>query len=782
MNLPGPVATQLAALLRRDPEADRIALVWSEPLSLGIHRLELHGCPLRVVYCGSQLAIREQLIRHRSDDGERLVMLSPFDQSQLARDILARLWHNRPERISPWRSLQELLGVQDIDPRLARHRWLAEALLRHYDGYADRVRFGQVLDRDNAWRALTLAAFGFDQSPADPQSVLLWSLGVSGVERLRQTEPEIRAHLDIWLEPGCADLAPVLATLLRADGGRDLLALGLVADVLYGHRADSALHFQAQGRFAERFLGSCPTVETGTLARFGQEALAVAEQRLTENDSTARRTVTIRAQLARADELLESLGAASLVEVSEVLPGAYEQRLTRLAEQLQRHLRNHRVGTLEPLLDRLRRHRLAAVFGERTERMRMAVRLARWLRGGRSPAGGDARQTVLRYVAEGGHVDWARSRIWQGDENPAVDETYRSLSQAVKQRREEANERFGRQLHAVAEGANEQPDALYIESLLDRVVAPLAGRHPVLLLVLDGMSLAVYRELAVDLAERGWQALRQDGIGAERCLLAVLPTVTELSRTALLTGRLAGGSQHDEKTGFAAHAGLKQVSSPRYPPLLLHKGQLQAPGGGGLANEVRAQLATGDRRVIGLVINSVDDHLSSGSQVVKHWRIDAIALLHQVLDAAREGNRIVVLCSDHGHVINHDMQYRAVPESTGRFHTGDTPASEGEIALQGHRVLTANNRVVLPWSERIRYASRKFGYHGGGSLQEVVVPLGVFAGPGESLPEGWTTAPAIPPDWWRAPDMEHEGHASTNAAKQGNGAQLALFQDAADDV
>lgn len=51
---------------------------------------------------------------------------------------------------------------------------------------------------------------------------------------------------------------------------------------------------------------------------------------------------------------------------------------------------------------------------------------------------------------------------------------------------------------------------------------------------------------------------------------------------------------------------------------------------------------------------------------------------------------------------------------------------------------------------------------------------------GESLPEGWTKAPATPPDWWRTPDPEPDGGSSTNATRQGNCAQLALFQDTAD--
>jgi hypothetical protein len=63
----------------------------------------------------------------------------------------------------------------------------------------------------------------------------------------------------------------------------------------------------------------------------------------------------------------------------------------------------------------------------------------------------------------------------------------------------------------------------------------------VLLLVLDGASLAVFHEIAADLARFGWIELgpSADGeVGERRFGLAVLPTVTEVSRTSLLTGKV----------------------------------------------------------------------------------------------------------------------------------------------------------------------------------------------------------------------------------------------------
>jgi hypothetical protein len=54
----------------------------------------------------------------------------------------------------------------------------------------------------------------------------------------------------------------------------------------------------------------------------------------------------------------------------------------------------------------------------------------------------------------------------------------------------------------------------------------------------------------------------------------------------------------------------------------------------------------------------------------------------------------------------------------------------------------------LPWSEKVRYTKGKsLGYHGGGSLQEVVIPLGVFINSDDEL-EGWSEVPRAMPSWW----------------------------------
>ena len=69
--------------------------------------------------------------------------------------------------------------------------------------------------------------------------------------------------------------------------------------------------------------------------------------------------------------------------------------------------------------------------------------------------------------------------------------------------------------------------------------------------------------------------------------------------------------------------------------------------------------------------------------------------------------------------------------------------------LSGGRVMPPNGQlqIVVPWSETLRYGSRKNGYHGGITLQEMLVPITLLT-TGNALPEGLRYAPSTLPAWW----------------------------------
>ena len=130
-------------------------------------------------------------------------------------------------------------------------------------------------------------------------------------------------------------------------------------------------------------------------------------------------------------------------------------------------------------------------------------------------------------------------------------------------------------------------------------------------------------------------------------------------------------------------------------------------------------------------------------------RIDEIGPLRACLTAALKSGRTVIVTADHGHVVDYDVQYRRSPKSGERSRpaTGEAPG-DGEILLEGPRVLLPTNRAIVPWTERVRYATgRSAGYHGGVSLQEMVVPISILIPAGTKV-KGLDRATDVMPDWW----------------------------------
>lgn len=277
------------------------------------------------------------------------------------------------------------------------------------------------------------------------------------------------------------------------------------------------------------------------------------------------------------------------------------------------------------------------------------------------------------------------------------------------------------------------------------MVAPLAARRPVLLLVVDGMSLPVAQALLASIAARGWTAVASPDGRETTPVVAALPSVTEVCRTSLFCGRLRLGAAADERQGFAAHPDLVAHSKPRWPPRLFHKGDLGA--GAMLAPDVADAIARPDQRVVGAVVNAVDDHLLKDDMVRPAWTTQYVPIVAALCDAARAAGRVLVVTADHGHVLDLKRTERVVSGDADRYRPAVGPVAEGEVAVTGPRVLASAPAVVVAASESVRYASRKNGYHGGISPQELVVPLRVLVPDGHAL-DGWAEHADARPPWW----------------------------------
>ena len=446
--------------------------------------------------------------------------------------------------------------------------------------------------------------------------------------------------------------------------------------------------------------------------------------------------------------LLHQVHAVSHAASSPVLPSGFEARLADFAVELGAAAGepsgSRRLSALESASYSVLGHDLAKVTRGRAERVSMAVRLVRWLASPEKQPTSFA-DAAAGYCRNGAFVDWARLALAGGDELAPLSAAYSDLLTVVRSRRERENETFATLLRSWNVTPTAGASVVPIERIRDDVVLGIAEKAPVLLLVMDGLSLAVFRELEPDLLSAGWSEMLPNETSQSCCGVAMLPTVTEISRASLLCGKPARGGASVERAGFADHPRLKTVGKAGQPPILFHKGDLSE--GGSLSPTVRETVGTVGRRVVGIVYNAIDDHLDGSDQLRLRWTLDDLRLLRPILHEARNAGRIVIVTADHGHVLDAGTETAAGGDGD-RWRSADGRPVPGELEFAKGRVRTPQDQpiVVLPWSERLRYATRKNGYHGGASPQEVLVPLAVLSAVGQL--SGWTPAPPLQPEWW----------------------------------
>ena len=718
--------------------------------------LRIGGEELPVVRSNSVLALRERLVDLPAD-GPPLVVLTDVPATELGDDLRARLAHRRLFSIEAWQLVKERFKAQYIDPRLVeRHDWAARALLdaEPEPGYPP-VPSG-FLDAETAWRRLFEALTGIPHGERDPEALLAWTLDDDAVQRLAALPEAVRTGLAFAAEESAGRAA---RAILECAGrlGRRTVSVGLVARVLFdtdGKGNERA----AKARGKLEALLDLRDLDPGLARGWTVAAERLVRRRLSrpaEPGEPGSQGV-VELVLADADDLLQTLGAADLAGRSAILRASIEQRLADLARELLTFIEGEArelPDTLRSAADRVLDHALSADAAQRTAGVEMALRLSGWLATRRRGDGGSRRLFGLvarGYGREGGFVDLARARLWDGDPSPIVAEAYAALAERADEARQQENREFGRLLADWPGSGPHEQSLLGVEAVLDRCIAPLARAQPVLVLVVDAMSMAVFRELEHDLVWRGWVELVAEDTRERPVVVAALPTVTEVSRTSLLCGAVTSGNASKEKDGFSRHEGLRSACAPGAPPVLFHKGDLRETGAAGVSPRVAAAIADPNHRVVGVVINAVDDHLAKGDQVRFPWTARHIRPLEELLEACRSCGRSVVLVSDHGHVLERGTALRAIVEGAERWRPANGTPADDEVLLQGPRVVAEGGRLLAPWSERVRFGMKKNGYHGGASPQEVVLPLCVFG-----LPEttaqlaGWREAAPEMPAWWR---------------------------------
>jgi hypothetical protein len=741
MTAPSPqqVRALVSRLCQKRQERPVVVGIQSPAGWAGPAELDVEGEKYVVAEADSPLAIRERLIAAEAA-GEKLVLLTPLETQNLGDDLLGRICKTKLIPLSARESLKDIFQAQGVDPFILANRWFAETLLECVPAERVPPAPSGFLDLETAWGLVLRRKLGIPQSHPDTQDLLAWSADDGHRLAWQKCRPELKAAAREWLSKTAGPSGLSIIDCVEADHGKEAAALGLAFHVVMAPEAASQAPLRDAAVRLERFTGNRP------ISPASAEAWKRASTEYLESLGRQGQNTIARDCLQRSDELLRQVQADSFAHLSNYSPVGFEQRLQRCAETLTSTLENCRPASLRELarlVDLVDDHHLAAVSSARVDRLRMGLRLTRWLALRKTYPSGAFAELAKDYADEISYVDWARYSLYPGESLASLGQAYARVLERVTERREDVNRRFAQAL--VQWSPTPSCEIVPVENILRDVVAPAATLHPVLFIVLDGMSFAVFRELTKDLAAQGWLAAGFEDRSTFGVAAAALPTVTEHSRRALLCGRI--DSDLAEVPGFAANADLAEASSRSHPPRLFLKSDLMDSSEGGLSKELRDEIGSPRRKVVAAVVNAVDDLLSKGDQISLPWKLDHLHVLGRLLDAAQAAGRLVILTSDHGHILDYQSELGAGGEADRYRCTGGAPRN-GELEVTGPRVGSfAEGRFIAPWSERIRYTSRKAGYHGGLSPQEVLVPVAMFTRE-EFHMKGLVPAQMSQPSWW----------------------------------
>lgn len=804
------IGKRCVVLLRSVPEWDGP----TEPVWDG-------GRTARIATAPSPLAVHELVLDHLADEAEGsegsaeeageapkgpavLVVLTDREETELDKGILARAYKKRVVTVDSWDVVREAFGAGDVESRLKKEGWAAEALLEAAPGRWPPL-VGQLLTRRTALASLALRRLRLGRygdgaerlgrtaggDSLDAHTLLGWSLTPGGPERfLALRSPERRGLRDFLSEEALAGpTGRALLWLVEAEHGADATAFGLVCAALWVHVEPDADTYRARGR-AERWFGEEPPATGDRLdalvTAFGRSAeeyvgtLLTAATLGTEEAREARRvTDTV---LDQASVLARQFGAEAAARSSPVLRAGLEARFAAVG----RALAARRLPAVAEAVRALETHQGTGLPGARTrvERACMGQRLAQWLAGDPADESPTVAAAVERQVAETGWVDWAREHIEAGgDPEPELKAAYDTLCARVRELRMAMDRNFARALATWTAAGTSAGSMLTVEDFLDRVVKPVVRQgggdgsagsarsgggnrdsgggagHRVLLLVLDGMSAAIADELSEEL-RRSWAEFDPVGDGRphRRAMAAALPTVTAVSRTSLFAGRLVKGTQADEKRLFPAQALWGGA-----PAAVFHKDDLRAETSGETFGSDLTRALADEHTHVAVVLNAIDDRLAKEQKLGDGtWRVEHVPGLGDLLRAAASQGMAVLITSDHGHVVDRhggqDTRVETETPESARHRVPGGAVLGTEVALAGPRVVwpEPGASIVALWDADARYTALKAGYHGGAALAEFTIPVLAFLPFGAEPPKGWRELGDQRPAWWLLDEQPYE--------------------------
>lgn len=256
--------------------------------------------------------------------------------------------------------------------------------------------------------------------------------------------------------------------------------------------------------------------------------------------------------------------------------------------------------------------------------------------------------------------------------------------------------------------------------LVSRQIKPRldSGEH-VLVIIVDGLSYPLWQRFRSDLAVSGWQA-------AEGYALALLPTVTAVSRYALFSGPVKDqiypslAEPDDEAPAEDEFRALK-VAVPGRKVAVYKKRDLRSS-----LDTVTTAIRGTEFELVVVVINEVDDLIRSPVHTPFPLQLQGYPFLNSVLKAAKGSKRAVLLVADHGFTPDGDRKWPVPPAAKvveSRLAKGNQSPPEVPAVVCDELVLNVGGPFLALYDFGGRFSAQpKVGYHSGIGLEEAVVP------------------------------------------------------------
>lgn len=708
---------------------------------------DFDGNAWEVIPTSCELELRERLPPPGAPDPHRAVYLVDWTEDFLPLDVAGRLAGGRLYHVARDARLAALFGARQVDPGLTSTA-VARFALTGAAGNLGKVT-GLRLTRNDLWRRVLEARLGVDETALDsPAAWLKWVRRSSaGPAFARACEADdllraVRRELVEWLGERLPSVGPL--GFVAWEGGQVDRALQALL-LLDG--ADRSGDSYLKGLVAGLASAVAPGIANEVRQAHQAGGLSkLLEELLSPEDDGDRRL------LDEAQAHAQAGGASALAASSEWLPAGHAAREAQAATALVAFVEGpapERLASLIEAFDRLGAHRLDGALrrSEHVEARKMAVRLAAWLLTRIMSRGLAEHGTVWqpaidlarRYSEEGGFLDWARQGVrgmrGAGD---ALQSSVRRLAQAVDAVVQGDDRRFAKAYVAWLEAAKPSSEAIPIEHVTKRVVAKFLEKpnRRLLVVVMDGMGQAAGVQLLQRLRDQrrwspiAWRVPGWNGVLPIPPVLAVAPTITEVSRAALFAGtadpRFGDQGNDKDEERWAKNRWVKELLKDE-PLEVFFRRDIHA--GHELRGDVKKAIE-GDQRVVAVVVNAIDEQLKGSLQVAVDYSRTPILPLEALLSAADGAERAVLLIADHGHVAGDAMT--VIPGRLPQGREGGArwrALAEGE-APQDEEVLLPSTcwkprgsaGVAVLWNGSVANRPPGYGEHGGLSLAEAVAP------------------------------------------------------------